>query len=79
MKIKSIKELHEILIDSFSHVTFTYNGKRCGIDPMAKDDFDVWYGEDLAKAHNIEEISSQRIYNGKSLEEIITEVTDFDY
>ena len=57
-----------------SHVTFTYNGQSCGIDPLAGDDFDMWYGDNEHKAKSIDEVVNVKLFNGKNLQQIIGEI-----
>ncbi len=79
MSTMSVKKMNEIIQNSFSHVLFTYKGKDCGIDPFSMSDFDVWCGDDIVKAHSIEEISVVPIFEGKPLSEIITDITNIEY
>lgn len=60
-------------------ITFKYNGYSCGIDPLAHDDFDVWCGEDEYTAHSIDEVMKANLFNGKSLEDIVGDMTDLEY
>ena len=39
------EKLKKIILTIFSHVTFEYNGKSCGIDPFSLTEFDIWYGD----------------------------------
>lgn len=60
-------------------ITFEYNGYSCGIDPLARDDFDMWYGNDEYKAYSIDEVMRVKLFDGKSLEDIVDDITDLDY
>ncbi len=57
-----------------SHVTFTYNGQFCGIDPLAGNDFDMWYGDNEYNAKSIEEVISVKLFNGKNLQQIAGDI-----
>ncbi len=67
------------LDDLIGCITFEYNGYSCGIDPLAHDDFDMWYGNDEYKAHSIDEVMKIKLFDGKSLEDIEDDITDLDY
>lgn len=75
----NIDDLKEIILSNFSHVLFTYDGKDCGVDPFNEFEFDVWCGDNIVKAKNIDEVMSAPIFDGKALNEIILMITDFEY
>lgn len=72
-------EAREYLGGLVSHITFTYNGNACGVDPFRKDDFDMWCGDKMIKVHSIDEVMNLEFFDGKSLEEIIEDVDDLEY
>lgn len=41
----TVLEIREYLDNLISHITFEYNGRSCGVDPLAHGDFDMWYGD----------------------------------
>lgn len=53
-----------------SHITFDYLGYSCGIDPLASDSFDMWYGNNVMTAHSIDGVMNTSFFGGKSLNEI---------
>lgn len=61
-----------------SVVTFDYNGKSCGIDPLSNDNFDMWYGDKAKTAVSIDDVMNDRFFDGKSLTEIADKITDID-
>ena len=74
---KNKGELKEFLEDMISHVTFEFNGKPCGIDPISRDNYEMWYGNDLKTAKSIDEVMSVKFFNGESINDIADNV-EFD-
>lgn len=60
-------------------ITFDYNGKGCGIDPITRSQFDMWYGDEDYTAKSIDEVMSIKLFSGKSLTEIADNLTLIDY
>ena len=60
-------------------ITFKYKGYPCGIDPLAHDNFNMWYGLKEAKAVSIDEVMNKKFFDGKSLENIIGDITEVEY
>ena len=55
---------------------FDYNGQSCGIDPI-DDHFDMWYGYETYIAKDVDAIFSAKLYDGKTLEEILPYIKDY--
>ncbi len=55
---------------------FTYKGKDCGIDPI-DDYFEMWYGDTDCIVSGIDEVLSVGLYDGKSLDEILPDITEY--
>ncbi len=55
---------------------FDYKGKNCGIDPV-KDYFDMWYGHEAYAAKDIEAVFSVKLFDGKTLEEILPDIENY--
>ena len=54
---------------------FNYNQKNCGVDPISHTQYEMWYGEEETyTAKSIEEVMSVPLFNGKSINEIYTEI-----
>lgn len=71
--------MKEYLGNLTSHVMFEYNGYSCGVDPLARDNFDMWYGDESMTAHSIDEVMTTKFFDGKSLENILDDITDLEY
>ena len=52
----TIAEVKDYLANLTSHVTFCYNGYDCGIDPLATDEFSMWYGNDELTVDSIDKV-----------------------
>ena len=76
MKISDFKNRIQSLV---SYMGFEYNKVICGIDPLTRDHFDMWYGDEYYKAESIDDVMNHPLFDGKSLTEIFEEITDFDY
>lgn len=75
----NIAEVKAYLSALTSHVTFEYNGLNCGIDPLSKAQFEMWYGDKSITANSIEAVMTTKFFDGKSLEEIWDDVVELDY
>lgn len=62
-----------------SHVTFCYNGYDCGIDPLAKDEFNMWYGTDEMTVDSIDKVMDINFFDGKSLKDIWSDITELEF
>ncbi len=60
-----------------SHLTFKFNSKNCGIDPLAVDNFEMWYGEKTMTVKSIDEVMNTAFFDGKTLNEI-ADILKFD-
>lgn len=56
-----------------------YNGFSCGIDPLAKDLFEVWCGDDAFSVSSVDEVLNDELFDGRSLTDIWDDVTDLDF
>ena len=59
-----------------NHVLFEYNGKPCGIDPVTKEHYDMWCGDNEMVAHSIDEVLDTPFFDGKPLREIAKDVVE---
>ena len=72
------EELKDRISSLCTHVLFDYNGKNCGVDPIRKDHFDMWYGDECIEAHSIDEVMTTPLFDGKSLNEIVNRIYDVE-
>lgn len=75
----NLSQLKDYVQKLTSHVLFEYNGTNCGIDPLARDHFDMWYGEKYYKAESIDDVMNYPLFDGRSLTEIFEEITALEY
>lgn len=75
----TILEFMDYVSNLTGHVTFKYNGYSCGVDPLALDSFDMWFGDNETTVDSIEKVLNTKLFNGKSLTDIWEDVTELDY
>lgn len=75
----TIAQVKDYLAKLTSHITFEYNGQSCGIDPLSKHEFNMWYGSDEMTVNSIDKVMNANFFDGKSLEEIWDEITELEY
>lgn len=71
------KELRKIIMDSYNDMTFEYNGKKCGVFPTVYDSkarYSVWCGDNNIIIDDPERLLSYPFFEGKSIQEIISEI-----
>ena len=73
-----INEIRDRIAEIVTQITFTYNGKNCGVDPMSSTEFDMWYGDDLITVGSIEEVMSSKLFDDKSLSDIVEDIEDLE-
>ncbi|MCI8569724.1 MAG: hypothetical protein HFH39_11720 [Lachnospiraceae bacterium] len=69
----SAEELRVEIADEVNDVEFIYNGKRSGIIPQFETStptFLVWYGDVEKVYSDIDDVMSDKFFDGKSLAEI---------
>lgn len=62
-----------------SHLTFSYKGVSCGVDPLSRDHFNMWYGDSDFVADSLERVMNEPFFNGKSLAEIAEKIEIIDW
>ena len=75
----SITELKNYIAKLTSHVMFDYKGFACGIDPLFRDKFVMWYGDNEMTAKSVDEVLNAKFFDGKSLTDIWNDVTELEY
>lgn len=75
----TISELKDRLIKLVSHITFYYNGYACGIDPLSRNLYEVWCGDDSFSVSSVDEVLNDELFDGRSLIDIWDDVTDLEY
>lgn len=74
----TVAQLKNDLKNLIHYATFEYKGKRCGVDPVSKKHFDMWYGENDYAAKSIDEVMSHPLFDGKTLPEIFDDIIDLE-
>lgn len=60
-------------------VCFEYRSKPCGIDPLSRNKYEMWYGKECFTASTVDEVMTVKFYDGKSLTAIWDDITDLEY
>ncbi len=74
----SVDEIRDYITSLCSHLTFDFEGKSCGVDPLAPDQFDMWCGDDFMEAHSIDEVMKAPFFEGKALENIVNQLENVE-
>lgn len=72
------EQLKERIETMCSHITFDYRGKSCGVDPLSRTHYDMWYGDDTITVGSISEVMQAPFFNGNSLADISNAITNFE-
>lgn len=75
MKPDDLKKRIDSLI---SHILFDYNKKQCGIDPISRNNIDMWYGDNEYCASSVEDAMTYPLFDGKSLNQICDKITNIE-
>ena len=75
----SFAEVTDYISNLTGHITFEYDGSSCGIDPLAVNIFDMWFGDKETTVNSIDNVVNDNFFNGKSLKDIWDNVTELDY
>lgn len=75
----TITEVKDYLTKLTGHIVFDYNGCSCGIDPLSRNRFTLWCGDDEMTAGSVDEVLNVKFFGGKSLTEIWDNITEPDY
>lgn len=76
---KTINEIKNRLGKNATHVSFEYNGKICGIDPV-NGEYNMWcgYGHEYT-AISITEAVNIPFFDGKKLQDIVDDIDIIDF
>jgi hypothetical protein len=74
----TITEIKERLSQIVTQMTFIYNGKTCGVDPMSIIEFDMWCGDECVTVHSIDEVMEIDFFDGKSLTDIVDDIEELE-
>ena len=73
--IMNANELKEFIASGSTTVVFMYNGKHACIDMNGTvNDFDAGFGDEVRRYHSIDDVMNDKLYDGKSLNEIAEEI-----
>ena len=73
----TIAELKPIIKECCNDVLFIYRGKECGITSEVSDSvptFQSWYGDKIAYYPDVDSLVIDRLFDGKTLSDIINQI-----
>lgn len=73
-----INEIRDRIAEIVTQITFTYNGKNCGVDPMSSTECDMWCGDDFVTVGSIEEVMNIKLFDNKSLTDIVDNIEELE-
>lgn len=73
----TIEKIKRLIDETASHILFCYSGKSCGIDPFCTH-YEIWCGERDGNFKTLDEAINAKIFDGKSLNEIIDATYDWN-
>ena len=73
-----INEIRDRIAEIVTQITFTYNGKNCGVDPMSSTEFEMWCGDDFVTVGSIEEVMNTKLFDNKSLTDIVDNIEELE-
>ena len=72
-------EAKNYLAELTSHITFNYKGKLCGIDPLSRTEFDMWYGSEEITVNSIDEVTTVKFFDNCTLFDIWNDIDELEY
>lgn len=75
----TVKKIKSRISEIVSHFTFEFNGKSCGVDPLSKNKFDMWCGDNTLTVNSIDDVMNCPFFDGKSLSEICRDIEIIDF
>jgi hypothetical protein len=70
----TIDDIKQTLGVNFSHIIFDYEGKHCGVDPLAVNRFTAWCGDEEAEFKSVEELIEFPFFCGESLKNLCNKI-----
>lgn len=74
----SAADIRKYLESLCSHLLFDFEGKSCGVDPLASDHFDMWCGWDTITVKSVDEVMNSNLFNGHTLLEIADKIENIE-
>lgn len=76
--MNNAKLIQARLMEMCTHILFDYNKEHCGIDPLSKNEIDMWYGSKYYTAESIHDAMIYPLFDGKSITEIAEKVENLE-
>lgn len=77
--ITTSEQIKQRLSEMCSHLTFRYLGKDCGVDPINRNCFEMWCGDQNHTATSISEVIDIPFFSEKSISEICDQIEIIDW
>lgn len=71
MTVQQVRDRINEIVTCFE---FEYKGKRGGVDPFSKNNFDIFYGDELETVDSIDKVMETPFIDGKRIEDILDEL-----
>lgn len=72
-------DLIKLCLDEMrTHVLFDYKNISCGIDPLSKNKYDLWYGDKSYTAKSVDEALDMKIFDGNSINQISDKIENLE-
>lgn len=71
------KEFLHNLVDFYGTATFSYQGKKCGVEPETENGvttYCMWFGENWKDYTDVDTLMADPFFDGRSLDGILPEV-----
>lgn len=75
----TVNKIKDRIASMASHVTFSYKGMDCGVDPLAQNRFDLWCGDSIITVDSIDAVMSTPFFIGQALKDIVQDLTNIEW
>ena len=70
----NILDVRDRLEEMENHFLFTFHGQACGVDPISRTQYNMWYGSSHLTVSGVDEVFNTKFWEGKALTEIFSSV-----
>lgn len=70
----TVKELKHCIVNNANDLYFMYNGKNCGIEQTVRESvaiYEIWCGKETKQHQSLNELLSDKFFDGKSISELL--------
>lgn len=62
-----------------NHFLFSYRGRDCGVDPIAKNKYNIWFGNKHSHVDTIDAVFEVPFWGGKKITDIFEDISIIEY